>query len=85
MEKKCMRSDCHKIAPFKSTNIFWWAEYSGIKPYTIRKKDDDDRFDSDVTHVQIINTDNGHSFIREVTYKLEWEDNVIFSWNPNIR
>lgn len=75
-----------KIADFISTFKHFDDEEKGIKPYTIRDITPRTMNKLDgATHVRIRRGYTSRSIIREITHKLEWKDNVILAWNPNIK
>jgi len=73
-----------KIVEFISTFEYYDAEFSGIKPYTIRDKTKRNEAKlKGATHVRIRRGYTATSFTKKITYRLDWKDNVIVSWNPN--
>ena len=77
---------------FKSVPEFYNKELTGVKPNTVRDVDTDPRFDllrewaktRDFGFIQIINTETGKNFLREVTDVSFFKDQVIVSWRSKL-
>ena len=87
--------DLDTVFSFKSHPDFFWKERDGVKNNTVRKVElDDERFrmliawseigfnDGDIW-IEIVNTKNSDSFIREIRDITVWDDLMIITWNPH--
>lgn len=71
---------------FKSKPEFFEKEQDGKKKNTVRglgfvESKELEVFKDKITHIQIVNADNGAFFVRELTDISEWAGVTIFSWN----
>ena len=57
----------------KSTPLNWAKEKAGIKPNTVRELDGMDV-------INVVNTETGKTFVREIQDITVWRRNIIFSW-----
>jgi len=88
-------NDLLKLFTFKTSPKFFWKEFDDVKNNTVRRIDlSDDRFthliawfeigwsDGDIL-IEIVNTKNSDSFIREIRDITIWDDLMIITWNPH--
>ena len=70
-----------KIVEFISTFEYYDAEESGAKCYTIRDATPRTlKKSAGATHIRIRMGYTKVSFIREISHRLDWKDNVILAW-----
>jgi len=88
-------NDLDILFQFKTNPKIFWKERNGVKNNTVRRIDlSDDRFthliawseigwnDGDIL-IEIVNTKNSDSFIREIRDITIWDDLIIITWNPH--